>query len=246
MTNGLGGLIGGIGLGYVADRFGFTGVCEVSSLVCVFVVLGGLLCMESPVPVLAASEGGGRKGSAVIAVPLLLLLAAQTLVAFTNASGNLGRSLAMNSGGYSKLAIDVTGSIQGLVALGFPLLLGWLSDRIGRRSILIGAYLVVSSSLVVLAFSRSVWHFYIFAGLYAFLAIPPSIAPAYVMDMVPRASAGKGVSLIQSMFWVGSIGGMASFGTAFDKLGTFWPILFSCLFPLSGVVLLLLMRKQAR
>lgn len=245
-TNGLGSLIGGIGLGYVADHFGFAGVFESSAAVCILIVGGGLLSVESPVVLPAASGGGERNQKTTIVTVLVFLFAAQMLLAFTNATGNLGRSLAMNSRGFSKFTIDMTASIQGLVALCLPLLLGWLSDKIGRRWIMITTYLLVSASLVVLAFSRTAWHFYFFAGLYAFLTIPPSVGPAYVMDIVPRDRAARSVSLFQAAFWVGSIAGMSASGIAFEKLGTFRPILLSSLFPIAGIVLLLLIRERAR
>jgi len=152
----------------------------------------------------------------------------------------------MNSGGFSKSAITLTASIQGLVALCFPLFLGWLSDRIGRRWILIATYLVTSASLVLLAFSRTAWQFYVFAGLSSFISIPFAVGPAYVMDIVPRESAARGVSLFQSMFWAGNIVGMAAGGLAFNKLGTSAPLLFSSLFPIAGVILLLLIRERRR
>ena len=246
MSNGLGALIGGIGVGYVADRFGFTGVFGSIAALNILIVIGGLLSVESPAPLPAGPKGGERSRKATIGALLVFLLASQFLLAVTSGTGSLGRSLAMSSGGFSKSAITLTASIGGLVALCVPLFLGWLSDRIGRRWILIATYLLTSASLGLLAFSLDAWHFYVFAGLFAFIGIPFAVGPAYVMDIVPRESAARGVSLFQSLFWAGNIVGMAAGGIAFDKLGTSAPILFSSLFPIAGVVLLLLIREHAR
>lgn len=242
MTNGLGSLVGGIGVGYLADQLGFKGLFGSIAVFCMLIVVGGQLSIESPVK--KGPREGPRPAHAIVGV-LFFLLAAQVFLSLTNAAGSLGRSLAMNQYGFSKLTINLTASIGGLVSLFFPLLLGWLSDRIGRRWIMIGTYLLTAASLVLLAFSRFSWHFYVFAGLFAFLAIPFSIGPAYVMDLVPRESAARGVSLIQAMFWTGNIGGMAAGGFAFDKLGTFAPLLFSSLFPIAGIIFLLLIRERA-
>jgi MFS family permease len=245
MTNGLGSLIGGFGVGYVADHFGFTVVYKSIAAFCILVFIGGLISVESPGSLTARLGGGERSRRTAIGVLLVLLLASQLLQSVASATGGLGRSLAMARGGFSKFAINVTASIQGLVALCISLFLGRLSDKIGRRWIMIAMYLTVSASLVLLAFSRTAWQFYVFAGLCGFLGLS-GLGPAYVMDLVPKERAARGISMFQSVIWAGNIVGMAAAGLAFEKLGTSATILFSSLFPIAGVILLLLIREQNR
>jgi predicted MFS family arabinose efflux permease len=250
MSSGFGSLIGGLGVGYLADRLGFAGVFGSLTAFNSLIVIGGLLSVESPAaptPAPANSTGASQPARrATIGGLLVLLLVSQFLLAITNGAGSLGRSIAMSSLGFSKSTITLTVSIQGVVGIGFPLALGWLSDKMGRRGILIAIYLVTSTSLVLLAFSRAAWHFYVSVGLFTFLSFSLSVGPAYVVDIVPREGTAIGVSLFQSMFWAGSIVGMAVSGFAFDRLGTTAPILFSCIFPIAGVILLLLIRERRR
>jgi len=248
MTNGLGALIGGFGVGYIADRFGFTAVYKSIAVLCILVCIGGAVSVESPEtpgssPV--RQGGDGTRRSATIGVMLVLLLMSQLLVSVTNATGNLGRSLAMASRGLSKFAITLTASIQGLGNLCISPFIGRLSDKIGRRWILIAMYTVTSASLVLLAFSRVAWQFSVYAGLSGVLIIS-SVGPAYVMDLVPREHAARGISLFQSVIWAGNIVGMAAAGLAFDMLGISTTILLSGLFPLAGVMLLLVIREPSR
>ena len=245
MTNGLGSLIGGFGVGYVADHYGFTVVYKSIAAFCILVFIGGLISVESPGSPTAPKGEGERSQRTTIGVLLVLLLASQLLLSVSNATGGLGRSLAMASGGFSKYAINVTASLQGLGVLCISLFIGWLSDKFGRRWIMIAMYTVTSASLVLLAFSRTAWQFYIFAGLYGLLSIS-SVGPAYVMDLVPKEHAARGISLFQSAMWAGNIVGMAVAGLAFAKLGTATTILFSSLFPIAGVMMLLLIREPAR
>ena len=245
MTNGLGALIGGIGVGYAASHFDFKIVYESMAAFCILVFIGGLLSLESPKSPAAGQKGCEGSRRTAIGVLMVLLLASQLLQSVTSATGGFGRSLAMASGGFSKFAINVTASIQGLVALCISAFIGWLSDKIGRRLIMIVMYLVTSASLVLLAFSHAVWQFYVFAGLCGFLSIS-SVGPAYVMDLLPKERAARGISLFQSMVWAGNIVGMAAAGLAFDKLGTNTTILFSSLFPIAGVIMLLLIRDPTR
>jgi len=250
VTNGTGSLVGGIGIGLLGDRFGFGGVCAGSAALSALVVLGGILCVESPATVVTeapqvTAAGTGTRRSP-IGVSLLLLLVSQFLLAVNNATGSLGRSLAMGVGGFSKSAISLTASIMGFVALSVPFALGWLSDRIGRKGIMVSLYLATTASIVLLAFSRVTWHYYVFAGLFAALSIVFSVGPAYVMDIVPRENVARGVSLYQTMFWAGSILGMAAGGLAFETLGLAPPLLISGALPVAGVVLLLFIRDRRR
>jgi MFS family permease len=245
MTNGLGALVGGLGVGWLADRFGFAWVWEGTAAVCLLIVAGGLLSVESPSTEEAPAAGGPRPAAALGAA-LILLVAAQFLLSVTNSTANLGRSLCMDQQGFSKLAINSTQAVSGAVALCLPLALGWLSDRVGRKWILVVSYLVSAAGLVVLALATRLWQFYVFAALNAFLSVPFGVGPAYVMDVVPRENAARGVSIFQTLNWVGNIGGMAAGGLAAQRFGIAVPVLYSALFPIAGVVLLLLIRKARR
>ena len=244
MTNGLGSLIGGLGVGFIVDHFGYRGVFNSLAVFYILCIVGGLVSLESPAsspsePSHADAAGGRRIGGL-----LVLLLVAQLLVAVTNGTGNLGRSLSMNAGGFSKSAITLTAAIQGLVSLGFPLVMGWFSDRIGRRKVLVVSCAVICASLILLAYSRLLWHYCLFAVTYSFLSVSQGIGPAYVVDIDPTGNVGRGVSLFQSMFWVGSIAAMASTGFAIERMGPVTPILASSLFPVAAAILLLFIRER--
>lgn len=248
MTNGLGSLVGGLGVGYAANQLGFRGVFEGIAVFCALIVVGGLLSVESPAPpteaVPAAATPPAVRPSGALSVGLVLLLAAQLLLSVANSTSTLGRSLSMDQHGFSKLTINLTQSVSGVVGLALTLVLGWLSDRIGRRSIMIGSFLLTAGALLVLAVSAALWEFYLFAGLIAFLAVPGTVGTAYVMDVVPREAVPRGVSLFQAAAWAGNIAGMAATGMVIGRLGVSSPILYSALLPVVGIVFLLFIRRQ--
>ena len=246
VTNGLGALIGGLSVGYIADRFGFRGVFDSLAAFCVLLIVGGLLTVEPPVSFPSESSREVTSSGRSLGGLLILLLVAQLFAAVANGTANLGRSLSMNAGGFSKSAITLTAAIQGLVSLGFPLAMGWLSDRVGRRWVLIASYAATGASVFLLAFSRSMWQFYAFAVLYSFFGASQAIGPAYVVDINPHGNVGRGVSLFQSIFWVGSIAGMASTGYAIERMGITIPILVSGFFPVAAAVLMLVSRGKTR
>jgi MFS family permease len=259
MTNGLGGFVGGVGAGWLADRFGFVGLWEGAAAAAILIIVGGLVSVESraeqpmsggdppppdagksvPRSELPRSMGAGSMG-------LILLLGVSLLLSFTNSTANLGRSLVMDHHGFSKFTISLTQSVTGMVGLCLSFALGWLSDKVGRWWVLVGSCALTGAAFLVLGFSRPLWQFYAFAVLMAFLSVPTAIGPAYLMDVVPRESAARGVSFFQGVFWAGNIAGLVALGLAFDRLGTVASVLYSALFPAAGIVLLLLIRTRSK
>lgn len=246
MTNGLGALIGGLTVGPLVDRFGYRGAYNSLAAFWVLMVVGGLISVEGSSSAAPEDDPTAPAVHRPLGGLLVLLLLAQVLVAVSSGSTNLARPLLMNTDGFSKSAITLTMAIGGLVALFVPLLAGRLSDRIGRRWVLVASFLVTSASLVLLAFSRAFWQFCAFAVLNAFFGVSTAIGPAYVVDVDPHGNVGRNVSLYGSAFWVGCIAGIASLGYAFGKLGIPTPVLITSLFPVAAAVLLLIIREKTQ
>lgn len=245
MTNGLGGLLGGLSVGYIADHLGYSGAFGILAAFFLLIVVGGLLSLRSPSVLISEATGTSTGDEGRAGVGLALLFVAMLLTALSNATGNLGRSFLMAEDRFSKSAITLTGAVTGLAALGLPFLMGRLADRIGRRWVLIASIAITALSLVLLSFSRQLWHFCAFEVLFAFLPVANAIAPAYVVDVEPTGNVGRNVSLVQSFIWVGSIIGMAATGLVAARVGTSEAVLLSCAFPAAGAFLLLLRRKVA-
>ena len=56
----------------------------------------------------------------------------------------------------------------------------------------------------------------------------------------------EGYRSSRRVFWVGNIAGLVALGLAFQRLGTVAPVLYSALFPVAGIVLLLLIRTRSK
>src|SRR5262245_16201796 len=99
---------------------------------------------------------------------------------------------------------------------------GRLSDRIGRRPVILTSILGIGLSMVVLGFARSLaW---LFAGrlMAGFFGANISAASAYIADVTPPEKRAKGMGLIGAAFGLGflfgpALGGVLSrwgYGTA--------------------------------
>jgi MFS family permease len=106
--------------------------------------------------------------------------------------------------------------------------LGALSDKIGRRRLIIGGWLAYGLVYLGLAFSATGWHIWALFGLYGvYYAATEGVAKALVADLVPDAQRGTAyglfnaaigltalpASVIAGLLWQG-VGMWAGFGAS--------------------------------
>jgi SET family sugar efflux transporter-like MFS transporter len=246
MTSSLGALIGGSTTGFLVDRWGFPFMF--------FTV--GIFCLLWPIATLFVEDKRVVKGiKSVEKAPetlswltggiLLLLLA--TLVATVAVYINiLGRSLTMNNLNFSAASIASTAAVGGAIALPLPVLLGWLSDRMGRKQLMILCYLAGLSSMLVLTISTSLWHFWIAASLITVLFdVSRGIGSAFVADLVPEASLGKGIAIFNLVPWIGGILGFALTGYAIQTFGITSTFIAAAFLPFMAIIFIIPIRQDA-
>jgi MFS family permease len=155
----------------------------------------------------------------------------------------MGRSLAMSGLGLSAAALTGAVSIGALVGLPFPFILGWLSDRLGRKPLMIACYALYGIAMVVFAVSKSMWHFWVATMLMAVGQDSATVGTAFVIDLVPPQALGRGLSLFNGIFWVGMVAGLAGTGYAIQNLGITAVMLISVALPLIGIFLVISIRE---
>jgi MFS family permease len=148
----------------------------------------------------------------------------------------------MNELGFAATAITSTGVVSGIISLPFPFLIGWLSDRLGRKRFIAICYISYTLGMVMYAVSRSLWHFWIATILIGIGGVSTSVGAAFVTDFVNPRFFGRGVSLFQSMFWLGNVVGLAVSGFAFQNFGISLALFIATGLPSISIVLLLLIR----
>jgi MFS transporter, DHA1 family, tetracycline resistance protein len=219
-TISLGSLAGGLTVGRMADAWGYPVMLWMLAGLFLLIPAAAFLAIrEAPSP--ARNPGIPKPVASVplFSAGLLILLAAEILTMVSNGEGNLGRSLAMSSGSFSGAAITETAAIGGVVSLPLPFLMGWLSDRVGRKPMMIACSFFGAASLLLLLVSHSWWAFCSVAALNSLMTIGLSVGPAMIADVVRRERVGTGISFFQSSVWVGMIIGFSGSGIAFQRLG---------------------------
>jgi MFS family permease len=243
LTAPLAGLIAGLMTGPIADRWGYPTMFAALSLICGIWPLMGLLVEDKATARVTRSTAASARERPGLEGGLYCLLLGGVVAVSAGFVRVLGTSLAMEELGFSAAAISSTGAVGGAVILPLLPLVGWLSDRLGRRRFLALSYLGGTGGLLVLAVSVSLWHFWVAACLVSVLFnVYNSLAPALVTDLVPPASLGTGMALFGATGWVGGILGFAVTGQAVQILGMKTTFILGAFLPVLAILLLIPVR----
>lgn len=170
-------------------------------------------------------EKSGRREVTASSVPssapsFLLLLLAALLAAGTVSLGRMGASLAMEARAFSPAAVGNTTAIAGAAMIPVVLLMGALSDRIGRQRFLLVGYLLTAAGAAALTVSGQLWHFWVAMSLLMTgRTVNDSMAAAVATDLLPRAAVQRGLPRLKAMNWVAGIASFAGGGYAIQALG---------------------------
>jgi DHA1 family tetracycline resistance protein-like MFS transporter len=155
----------------------------------------------------------------------------------------MGRSLAMKNLAFTATAISSTGAVAGAVTMPLPIVVGWLSDRTGRKRLLALCFAAAGAGLLTLSAAMSLWHFWMAASLITVSGAGTTIRQALATDLVPQESLGKGLSLLGAASWLSGIIGFATTGSAVQHLGISPTLLVGASLPLIGILLLIPIRQ---
>jgi MFS family permease len=218
VASGVAALTGGLGAGAAVGRWGFGTILTGLALVCLLVPLAGLLLQEAP--------QAARPERAAQARPVPLgqapwLLIGATLAALT--AGRVafhGRLLRMPELGLSASSISLALMAVNVASIVIPFPAGWLSDRWGRKPLVLGSYALGALGLVWMALARTSWGFALASVLLAaMISIANSLGRAWITDLAPREGLSQGLSLFIAGGWVADALGAAGAGVAFQQLG---------------------------
>lgn len=211
----LGALIGGAVVGSLISRQGYAFMFTVLGVVWTVLPLIGLLVLEDRQSPKSVSSEAQILPTPLRFSPSFYLLLGLTLVSTVAISaGRLGTSLSMQSLNFSPSAIASSATVSGLVTIPLTLLIGVLSDRMGRERFLIINYLLAAIGALTLVLAAQLWQFWLAATL-LLVAISSSsaMASALVTDILQPSALTRGLSWLKGM---SSIAGIISFaGTGF-------------------------------
>jgi MFS family permease len=243
VSMGLGTLAGGLFFGRFVDWRGYPFLFVCIAVFYLVVPIMGFLLEDKVVQRRSAAES--KTVNKQFPKAFILLLAAHLLALTVVAAVNFGRSVSMDRMGFSSSAITSTMAAAGIVGILAPLLLGWLSDRLGRKPFLIFCYLSFGLAALITAWANLYMHFFAALALLALGAVSQNVGAALVSDLVPPQRLGTGMSLFQNMYWLGMMIGFAVSGNLLMRMSMRTTFLAWTAFPIAAVVLVSLIRRRA-
>lgn len=149
--------------------------------------------------------------------------------------------IAANFGGMAVLAVvvlsyvvyNITYSLSSMPA-------GILSDKIGRRNVMVGGLLIFS--LVYLGFAVAdsgylVWVLFAVYGFY--IAMTDGVGKAFVVDMVPQEKRGTAIGLYYTATGLLALLSSIIAGLLWDYIGAYAPFLFGSVAALAAAVMMI-------
>lgn len=240
---GLGPVISGFLYGKIVDFYGFEALLNLNLAITVLWMILSFFYKQPSI--LAASPQTEHKvGSAKLPTSFYLVVFAATLGWTIVNGGKLGITLLMTRLRFSANDISLTVGIASLAALAMPLLLGWMSDIIGRKPLLLGLNLLGLAGLFLISQGHGMVGFCIASSLLSIYSCFGGLSNALITDVMPKENLGFGLSVINSTAHIAGLFSSVFVGQAINIFGFTTPFLIGMIFPLIAASLIGYVPKQ--
>ena len=233
----LGALIGGLASGPIVQQWGYPAWFLAAALCWTLQPAIGLLLQDKVVVRTRREAGPHVSAQPTFGSAFNLLLLAHVIAFAAGFVALLGRPLMMDQLGFDLAAISSAVAVGGAVSLPFPLVLGWLSDRLGRYWLIMLCFLAGAVGLALLAVSVSLWQFWASSIFLAGIGVSLGIGPALVTDLVPEESLGTALAWYGFAPPMGGIIGFMLTGYAIETFGMTTTFVAGAAFTLIAIAL---------
>ena len=168
-----------------------------------------------------------------------------TLLFTLGNSSNAFLLLRARSVGFSDTAVILLYFLYNLTASVLAVPMGRLSDRVGRKRVLVAGYLVFALVYLGFAFAFSAWFIIaIFAFYGAYTAMITGVERAYIAEIAPPALKGTMLGLQSTIVGLALLPASLITGGLWNLFGPFVPFAFGAGLALAAALLLLLLMKN--
>ena len=124
--------------------------------------------------------------------------------------------------GFSPTTAGWTFAAMGAINIGTTLMVGWVSDVVDRRSLIIVSYLMQGGSLAIFAFATELWHLVPFVILFALgPRVSLLLVSSLLADYFGRSDFGKIQSVLFSGLTAANVVGPVVAGAVHDATGSY-------------------------
>jgi MFS family permease len=126
-----------------------------------------------------------------------------------------------------------------LYALASPSL-GQLSDKIGRKKVLIAGLFIFALVYACFGFATEAWEFWLLFGIYGvYMAATDGVGKAWAIDLVPKELKASGVGLVGTVSGFATIAASSVAGLLWDRAAPHWTFLYGSIGAVLAIAVLL-------
>jgi MFS family permease len=236
----LGSLLGGTTVGWLVAWQGYELMFTALGILWLNHILVGLLALkEDQGAQMRENKARTAQASTSLGRRFYLLLALSLLTATAINASRLGTPLAMQAMDYSAKDVASSATVSGLVTIPLTLLVGMLSDRLGRKGMLAATYLIAAGGALMLSLSSELWQFWTAASLMMVAFVSSSaMAAAMATDLLEPDALRRGLPWINAMTSLTGILTFAGTGYMMDMLGSQTLFMGMAVLPVAATALL--------
>jgi MFS family permease len=241
---GIGATIGSFAAGPIVDRWGYPAMFQVAALSYAGVPLAGFFLRDRVVSYSQPQKLAAQRPRFFTNRAFVLLFCASVIIHIANSQIALNKPLIMDSLHFDATSISTAGAIGNMVGLPLPFLVGWLSDRLGRKPFILLCYLTQTISLLILTSGTVLWHFWMISIFQGVIGTSIVAGQALVMDIFSKESFGTVLSLFGATPYIGFVIGFSLSGTAMNALGITASLMLGAGISIIAILLLIPIQRQ--
>jgi MFS family permease len=246
MARGAAGILGGTVASLIVKRLDYDALFYALMIGQLAVLLTAFVIEDKVVVQPRKRQTGRNQAAPMMAGAFLMLLVAGVMVNAVHFGSGLGRPLKMAGLDLSASSIMTTSIAAGFAALIAPFILGWLSDRIERKQLLMMCYSAIMLAAVMLAQATDLWHFWVSTLLFNVGMAGMSVGSALVTDMLPKEALATGLARYSSTPWLGAVIGFGTGGFIIKALNVETTFMLAATLPVVAMILIASVNPRAR
>ena len=242
----VGAIISGFIAGAIVDNWGYTALFTFCSLGGIVQIVFGLMLEDKVIKDNTKTVSKQVRASQPIPTSIWFVIIACALTQMAISAVHMTRPLLMDGLGFDASAITGATAIGGMFALPLPLIIGWLSDKLGRNRLLMISCLAVHFGVLLIVPATHLWHFWVSAILLRAISAGQTVGLAWVNDLATPETLATATARFSAGSWIANVIAFSVMGFIIEMLGLRMTLFIAAMFPLISIILVVIVSRRPR